>query len=502
MKLVLAIDQAGVDVGLYRRNWRGWARVRHAWLGWREGRAQETFAEKFQATLRPLLLEWAVPPQTPCLITPSSDIGGVVESAYSEVKPEDWLELSEKLLASRLPYSVKELVHCHRLVGLKTQGKLQKARLLVYWLPRAWLADCRAVLARLGMRLVEIYPRPRLFENLTGLGNSGGICIEQSGTALALYAIDGERATTAKLTVELAPPSHLQPLTLALQGLGGERAGVYGFGLSPECEQAVRERSGHYHPTEMVRPLSDALFRQWLTGERGIWLAPERESINAKITPWAIGFAVVGLGVFASMSWYERKLNGQLKTVEDNKASIESNHRRVAAKQRELFHIQDQLGRVERFDQLASRSPLNTLALVSEHLPAEAWLTAYTFKDKTVTIEGSGLDNARLIAALEKTPLAAKPYVPPPPPKPAAKPAAAVPPGAATAPELIVSPPAAKAPPALPQPATTQPVAAQPAVASTSPQTPAATAKPSPRFLLQIDEKPTKPAPEKTGKTR
>lgn len=483
MKLVLAIDQAGVDVGLYRRSWRGWARVRHAWLGWRESRAQETFAERLQATLRPLLLEWAVAPQTPCVITPPSDVGGVVEAAYSEVEPASWPELADKLLASRLPYSVKELTHCHRLVRLKTQGKLQSARLLVYWLPRAWLADCRAVLGRLGMRLVEIYPRPRLFELLSGLGSSGGVCVEQSGGALALYAIDGERATTAKLTVELSQPANLQPLVLALQGLGGERASVYGFGLDPECELAVRERSGRYHPTELVRPLTDAVFRQWLTGERGIWIEPERDSLNAKITPWAIGFAVIGLAAFVSLSWYERKLDGKLKSTEESKASIESNHRRVAARQRELFHIQDQLGRVERFDALAAKSPLNTLALVSEHLPAEAWLTAYSFKDKTVVIEGTGLDNAGVIAGLASTPLSAKPYVPPPPPPaktPAkAAPTAAAPAGAATAPEVTIAP--------------------APVAAPATPPTPAATSK-SPRFLLQIDEKPSKPAPQKTGK--
>jgi len=404
VKLSIAFDAAGLEIALFQRKLAGWRVTREARLTWKESRDSETFSEKVQAVLRPILLAWGVPPQTTVLLVPPTDVGGIV-SATHPGKLEDGPAACEKALASRLPFAIRELTYAWKQAPAK-DGK--GTHLAIYWLPKNWVADVRAVLGRLGLRVDEIYSRAFLYSTTAHANPLDWVLLEQhdallngylfraDGLPVASFTLDNARADTHTVSQRLAMAIHDFPDT----------ASVYASGLPAPLHVVCLRK----WPDQTVKPLqmqhiAERAFVRWHAGDEGIWITPEPQLITAKLTPWLIGAAVITLAVVIGFSWHERALGKEVTQLEASSERLRPGYRIASSKQRELFALQDTLGRIERFEK--SPSPLSSYALITEQLPEKSWLLHYDYQPKQISIEGYGSTSDAVVKAFDKTPLAA-----------------------------------------------------------------------------------------------
>lgn len=409
MKLSIAFDAAGMEIALFQRKLGSWRITQEARLTWKESRESETFSEKVQAVLRPIMLAWGVPPQTTVLLVPPTDVGGIV-SATLQGKLDDGPAACEKALASRLPYSIRELTYAWKQAPSK-DGK--STHLAIYWLPRNWLADVRAVLGRLGLRVDEIYSRAFLYSTTSHASQLDWVLLEQQENLLNGYLFRADGLPVASFTLDsgVGDANALgQRLAMAIHDFPAS-ASVYASGISAGLHVVCARK----WPDQTVKPLqmqhiAERAFVRWHAGDEGIWITPEPQLVTAKLTPWLISAAVITLAVVIGFSWHERSLGKEVAQLEASSERLRPGFRIASAKQRELFALQDTMARIERFDKLPS--PLTSYALVTEQLPEKSWLVHYDYQPGQITLEGYGSSSDTVAKAFDGTPLTASPSKP------------------------------------------------------------------------------------------
>lgn len=401
MRLSIAFDADGLDVRLFRRALLGWQLAGEARLNWSLPQENASFAETLQAVLRPTLLAWAVPPQTPVLVVPPAEVGGIV-SFQQPGKLDHPVAACEKALASRLPFALRELAYVWR-----AAAGAQVTEVAIGWLPKSWIADSRSALARLGLRAEEYYCRAFLLGGAADAGEgrtaAGRVLLEANAKQLAGTLLAANRLPVAGFCLDRAADSLPGQLALAIHDFPAE-PGVFARGLDEALSQVCRVR----WPAQIIKPLpevslAERAFVRWHAGEAGIWIAPEPQWLVTRLTPWLIGVAVVALAGVVALSWQERKLDKSVKSLEVASDKIRLAYRMASARQRELFALQDTQGKIEQFQK--NPPPLQVLGLLTDQLPEPSWLLHYHFKAGRTVAEGYGRSSQELLKAFENGPL-------------------------------------------------------------------------------------------------
>lgn len=410
MKLSLVFEADGIAVALFERHGLGWRKLQDTQLVWRESTDSETLAERLQALLRPLLLAWAVPPQTSVLVVPPAEIGGLIRTTQKDAK-DDLALLCEKALATQLPYPIRELHYIWR-QGSAAEVKDKASRrskavlpqtLAIYWLPKNWLSELRAALTRLGLRIDEVYNRAFLYGASASLRLGDWLLLEQRPGVVTGYLFDRTGLASASFCLEGDDSSLPLQLALALHALP-EQLTLYGDELSDALRRVCDQRwpGQTVVPQHLAGNLAEQVFRRWHAGDTGIWFAPEPQRITSALTPWLVATSVVALSVVIGFSWYERKLSKEVAALDTSAERIRPAYKVASSRQRELFGMQTTLRNIEQFEK--ATPPLPAYISVSEHLPEGSWLVHYHASLKQTRLEGYGADAATVSKAFDDTP--------------------------------------------------------------------------------------------------
>ncbi|MDK2122865.1 hypothetical protein [Parachitinimonas caeni] len=384
MKLAIALDAAGIDLALLARGITGWRIEKEVRLPWRVApTAQESFAERLVGTIRPTLLAWGVKPQTEALIVPPAEIGGIASATFEGKLDDEQLRTKiEQTLAARQPFPLRELEYDSRVVVAGKNASL----LSIFWLPRGWVIECKAAFARLGVLIAEFYGRAPLLAGSRESSHAAWLLLEQAGNTVSAYAF---RAGVPELM--FSTPADPAALGLSIQAMLGsyEARPIVGSGLDPALAQScARFQEGRALVQITQASAGYLILRHWLSGGAGIWVKPDPQLVLARYTPALIAVVVLALVGVVGASWYERSLSAEVKQLGSTQAKLAPTFRKVEAKQREVFALQAQLDRFDRFGKLAS--PLETLTLLSEKMPEKSWLVRYHYRPESIVLEGYG----------------------------------------------------------------------------------------------------------------
>lgn len=493
MKLVLVINGNGVELAQYRRSWRGWQRQRAVSAPWTEGTADATLGEQLAGALRPHLLAWGIAPGTPVLVAPNTGIGGVLTAPLQAGKPQ--AEQVDLLLSGRLPHSLAEIAACPRV-----QGASPHQTLSVAWLPQGWLNELRDALARLGLRLEEIYPLAFLLPAALPKAQSGRrLWLAQSGSQLMLWSLAPAMAADGSAVLDASLPNLPQRLALAAFGLSDGRDGTAAWltsGLDDTASAAVASVADAPVQPAAWPDLAGQTFSAWLAGEQGWWIAPPREWLIARLSPWLIGAAVLLILGIATMSWQRQRLADETTHLDATADHLRPNHRRLEAKERELLRLRGQMLDAESFRKRTGA--LDALAAATSILPPDAWITHYHYDKDGSRIDGKGVTTDTLLKPLATTGWLANA---PKPAAPTAKPTGAPATVATAQPQATpgAQPPAPQAVQPAGSPATPPTVkpngrpADKPAGQTTVEAAAAKPAPSQPEFSVEMHERPAPP---------
>jgi hypothetical protein len=395
MKLAIEIRESGLRVGLYRRRLNGWVCQQRADLAWRLDSSQAGMAEQLVATLRPSLLAWGVKPDTAVLVAPTGDIGGVLyEPGVNEPLVD---EKVEALLTQRLPYPKTELAWVVRNVE---QGAATCAQ--IAWIPKGWLTETKDALARLALRLEEVFPLPFLISmSIQQPVSKPHLWINATPQSLAMCTVHPGGVAESMAVVGMSQAAAKQRFELARYAItSGKSLPVL---LSAETAEANDGAMVLLGSEVDVTPIPAAdiverLFRAWMNGESGWWQAPSRDWLIARSMPWLIGLSVVLLASIAYLTWDRQHLIDQNNKADDAANKLRPAHRRLEAEQRQLFQMTGQLLEAESYEH--GKPPLDPLAVVTDLLPQGAWVTRYHFDGQSYQLEGKGATNADMVRLL------------------------------------------------------------------------------------------------------
>lgn len=394
MRMTLVIEAGAVSLSLHKLTLGRWQTLRRARLPFHDASGEQGFAELLTAALRPTLLAWGVPTQTPVLLVPPGDMGGVLTTTVG--KPTQITAEVERVASQSLPFAPQDLLLCHQ-----TRQHDQTIQVYIAWLPKRWVDDCESTLARLGMRLDEVLPRAFLLP-YASVTSGPFIWLLQSGETITAYKIVREQCQLV-LNTDLQSDPQAQHLLASLAALDGATAPSY---------LATVDDTTLLAPAAAIRqaPAPDWLalaFQRWALGDAGWWSRPTQAQTVALFAPVLIGLALLLLTIMAVLTWRQHQLDQANRSLEASADRLRPNHSRLESRQRELFKLQADLLQAESISK--PTHPLDALALLAPALPMDSRIASYQFSPAGVVVEGYGIDNERAIKALATTRLIAKP---------------------------------------------------------------------------------------------
>lgn len=405
-KLALLLEQGQITVSLWTFGFKGWgiARTEKVVLP-----TADPLAEQVLAAIRPLVLKWAIAPDTPVLTVVPAGVGGFLSLSLSASAAKDLDALIDVEIAKALPFSVREVEKSHSVVKDKDQ-----LRVSVLWMPRSWVGELKNALARIGLRLSELFHRAQLVGG--ELGGSGELasapwgCIEQDGKAVHFHffrqggVVERSRSLTSVEAPRLAQELNLDLLSLSCIGLAPRS--LYLAGVDAPLGEALAANPGSErsrlkaHRREQALP--GLLLAYWRRGGAGVWLMPERTAMMARLTPWTIGLVAAFMVTAGVLWWTVLDQRSQTEQLDADIKKIKQKFQKASAVESEVIRFQREINAIQEASRPAEA--LDALHEVFKALPEQSWLVGFRFDGKEVAVEGYGTSEDDVRKALGSSP--------------------------------------------------------------------------------------------------
>jgi hypothetical protein len=287
----------------------------------------------------------------------------------------------ERQLGLALPYPPQELYW---------RTRPGSARLELFWLPKAWANSQAEVLAKLGLRLDEIYPRAGLLRQEAEKSTVQQPCLLQEADALHVFD-QGLVQRSAPLPAEAEAAAQAQQL---------ERLAL---GLNAASLRKV--------PGESEEALARRILDVWLDGSDAIHLPvgrwagwPGGASWQPALTLSAACAAVVAMAAIG-LSWQNAAMENTLEGLSRDQRKLAPVAQKFAEMERSVRSDRQYLEAAKVLDK--SALPLEALNRVSAALPDKYWVQRMQFKGNALDLAGRGGGNDEVIRLFGKKGIAA-----------------------------------------------------------------------------------------------
>lgn len=356
---------------------------------WRE-RVQYSAGADPLAELPPLLARHPLRLETPTALLADPACGGflLVAGPRNAHRDQVWIE---RQLQLALPYPAPDLYW---------RTRARSARVEIFWLPKAWVQRQTEALARLGLRLDEVYPRAALWRESAeeSVAQQPGLLQE----ADALHVFD------AGLVQRSAPlPAETQAAAQAQQ--------LERLALGTNAAGAMRKT-----PAESEEVLARRVLALWLDGSDAIHLASGRWAGWASWRPalaLAAACAVLAAIAAVGLSWLNAAMEITLEDLAREQRKLAPVVQKFVEMERAIRSDRQYLAAAKNLD--ASAPPLDTLNRISAALPDKYWIQHLQVKGETLELAGRGGGTDAVIRLLGKKGLQASVVAPAEAPSPA-----------------------------------------------------------------------------------
>ncbi|MBS4099353.1 MAG: hypothetical protein KGZ83_21280 [Sulfuricella sp.] len=406
-KLALLIEQAHITVSLWTFGLKGWGISRTEKVSLP---TTDPLADQVLAAIRPLVLKWGIAPDTPVMTVVPAGVGGFLSFSLPVTAGKDLDTLIDVEIGKSLPFSVREVEKSYQLVKEK-----DRVRVSVLWMPKLWVNELKNALARIGLRLSELFHRAQLVGGeLGGTGDFAASpwgCIEQDGKAIHFHffrmgsIVERSRSLVFGESGRLVQELNLDLLSLSCIDLAPRRiflAGVEGVLSNALVTQVEPNKKGSLQTYERKLGLPELLLALWKKGGSGVWLVPDRSTMMARLTPWVIALVAICTVAAGALWWTVLGQREQSSQLESDVKKIKSKFQKASSVESEVIRTQLEINGI----QAATRpgEPLAALYEVFKALPEKAWLISFKYDEKEVAVEGYGVDGDTLQAALKTNP--------------------------------------------------------------------------------------------------
>jgi Tfp pilus assembly protein PilN len=403
----------------------------------------EPTPDAIAAALRPLVLRWALPAATPVVLLAAPLIGGILAVVSPLARNKDCLWIDQEL-TKLLPFAPREL---ETGITLLQRGGKQTAE--VFWLPKGWVADLKAALGRIGLRLDEILARAQLLAPLPVLGKpvkkakSKRPAEDRSPQAAVKEAL---KAQPAAAPVVVQP----EPVELLIEGEGEalyfhcyrngvalrsrtlpgemqaaadavllELMALEGQGIRPtrltlrgplsdlqSALQAVELGKLEMTRVDVLPDLPAAFCAAWQRDVHGVWVVPERKQLLAKLYRAGFALAAVAVVVCGALSWATDDAKNESEQLETEAKRLKPRYQKVVAIEKQAVEASRLLAAMDAVNAAsATPVPLDALFRVYEALPEKAWVTHFASRaDGSLVVSGRGAKNDDVLAKLRQSP--------------------------------------------------------------------------------------------------
>jgi len=327
------------------------------------------------AELPPMLARHALRLETPTALVADPAIGGflLLPGPAQAQRDHVWIE---RQLELALPYPPRELLW---------RTRPGAAKLELFWLPKAWGNSQAEVLAKLGLRLDEIYPRAALLRQEAENSAAHQPCLLQEADALHVFD-QGLVQRSAPLPAEAEAAARAQQLERLALG-----------------SSAANLRKA---PNESEEALAQRILNLWLAGSDAIHLSvgrwagwPGGASWRPALTLSAACAALVAIAAIG-LSWQNAAMENTLGGLSRDQRKLAPIAQKSAEMERSVRSDRQYLEAAKVLDR--SVLPLEALNRVSAALPDKYWVQRMQFKGNTLDLAGRGGANDEVIRLLGK----------------------------------------------------------------------------------------------------
>lgn len=397
-------------------------------LAWRVERSErfllegsEPTPDAIAATLRPLVLRWALPAATPVVVVAAPLIGGILSVSAPGVRSKDrsWIDQE---LARQLPFAARELE-----TGITEHHRAGRQQAEAFWLPKGWVADLKAALGRVGLRLDEILARAQVLAPLPAkktakpAGKSAAkvsvpknipapadlhVLLEGDGEALFFHCYsDGatlrSRSLPAGDAQAAADAVLLELMALEAQGIRVSRLSLHGPLLALRGALVAVGVSQELTLIEAPLDLPAAFTAAWQRDVHGVWLVPEKKLLFANLYRTGLLIGVVGIVLSAVFSWAGSSAESENEQLEADAKRLKPRYQKVVAIEKQAVEASRLLTAMDSESNAAT--PLDALYRVYEALPTKAWVTRFAYRaDGALVVAGRGVKTDEALARLAK----------------------------------------------------------------------------------------------------
>ncbi len=402
-KLALLIEQAQITVSLWTFGLKGWGITRTEKVPLP---TTDPLAEQVLAAIRPLVLKWGIVPDTPVMTVVPAGVGGFLSFSLPATASQDMDALIDVEIGKSLPFSVREVEKSYRIIKEK-----DLLRISVLWMPKLWVGELKNALARIGLRLSELFHRAQLVGG--ELGGNGELlaapwgCVEQDGKAVHFHffrmgnVVERSRSLAFAETAKLAQEFNLDLLSLSCIGLTPNRIFLAGV-ESALGDTLSAQKKGGLQTYQRKNGLPELLLAFWKKGGGGVWLIPDRATMMARMTPWMIGLVALCSALTVALWWTVQGQREEVEQLESDIKKIKPKFQKASGVETEVIRAQLQINGIHTITQPGE--PLEALYEIYKTLPEKAWLASFKFDGKEIVIEGYGAEGSSLLESLKKTP--------------------------------------------------------------------------------------------------
>lgn len=399
LKLALILEQDQLIVSLWSFGLKGWKISRSEKVSMPTA---DPLAEQMLAAIRPLILKWGLPPEVPLVAMAPAGVGGFLSFSFPRVAKSDLEALIDGELAKALPFSLKEVER-----GYQVKRRGDRLEVSVFWLPKSWVSELRNALSRAGLRLSEVFHRAQMLGAALARREVAGAwgCVEKSAAGVHFHFFrrgvlpDRSRFLASSDPAALAGEFELDLLALSSAGIQPEI--VHGVGVEEALRGALAQsKKVRLEPHANLAGLPDLLLGAWRGGGQGIWLAPDKSAMAARLTAALIRIVGVGALVCGAAWWALSGLHDQEDALENEVKRLKPRYQKALAVEREAVLSQREIGQIEALG--GGTSALAVLYEVFKSLPPDAWLLRFDYTAGQVEIEGYGSDSHQLGEILQQ----------------------------------------------------------------------------------------------------
>ncbi|MFA6310286.1 MAG: PilN domain-containing protein [Sterolibacterium sp.] len=341
-------------------------------LLWRERVQCPAGVDPF-AELPSLLARHALRLETPAALVADPASGGFLLLRGHPGAHRDQVWIARQLELA-LPYPATEL-HWRTRAG---EGQVE-----IFWLPKASVKSQTEALARVGLRLDEIYPRASLWRDEAGKSLAQQPCLLQEADALHVFeGVWVQRSTPLPTDTDAA--TRAQQLELLALASGAARV--------------VRNA-----PAESEQTLAQRVLALWLDGSDAIHPAVGRGAGWASWRPMlTLTAACVALATIAviGLGWLNATMETTLESLNREQRKLAPLEQKLSEMERSVRSDRKYLAAAKALD--GSAPPLEALNRISAALPDKYWIHHLQFKGRTLELAGHGGGYEEVIRLLGK----------------------------------------------------------------------------------------------------